>query len=238
MKLRNPWLISTAAWLGTWVLRGWMSSVRPRMRMLGVDCDPRGGRAKQRFIYTFWHEHLLMPAALFARSDIHVLISRHADGQLIAELVERMGFRTVRGSTTRGGTEAMLNMLEVSKTGHLGITPDGPRGPRRKAQLGAVFVASRSGLPIIPLGIAYSHAWRARSWDRFAVPKWGARGYLVTLDPIFVPPAIDGAALEHYRQRHELALHTATAIAEHWATTGVLDASPAYHQGLIRAKAA
>src|SRR5206468_6190352 len=106
-------------------------------------------------LYAFWHEHLLLPAYHYGRRDIRVLISTHADGQLIAEVCRRLGFGLVRGSTTRGGVEAVRQMLRDGGASHLAITPDGPRGPRRRVQPGVSFLASRTGLPVVPMGIGH-----------------------------------------------------------------------------------
>jgi lysophospholipid acyltransferase (LPLAT)-like uncharacterized protein len=204
-----------------------MGSVRAVYRPLGPNFDPTRRGFRGNYIYAFWHEHMLMPAYLYGQADIHVLISRHADGQLIAEIVERLGFRTVRGSTTRGGVEALREMVKLGRTGHLAITPDGPRGPRRQVQPGVVYLASRTGLPVVPFSYGYERAWRAKSWDRFAVPRPFSKAVCVSLDPIFVPPDVGPATLEPYRLQIESALAAASLIAERWAATGHFDPSPA-----------
>ena len=128
-----------------------------------------------------------MPAYHYGRRDIHVLISEHADGQMIAEACRHLGFRVVRGSATRGGVEAVRQMVRRSRSAHLAITPDGPRGPRRQVQPGVVYLAAPTGLPIVPFGIAFERAWRMNSWDRFAVPWPWSGAVCVTAEPIHVP---------------------------------------------------
>jgi lysophospholipid acyltransferase (LPLAT)-like uncharacterized protein len=127
----------------------------------------------------------------------------------------------VRGSTTEGATEALRGLTRASRRTHLGITPDGPRGPRRHVKAGGVvYLAACTGLPIVPCGIAYSRAWRLRSWDRFALPRpWGT-GYCVVMPPIRVPRRLNRAALEHYRRLVEEQMLWATEAAEHWAARG------------------
>ncbi len=217
MKLRNPRLIRAAAWSGSWAIRGLMGTLRFQYRPLGPDFDPRRPGFDGCYVYAFWHEHILLPAYLYGRPDIHVLISQHADGQLIAGIAERLGFSTVRGSTRRGGVEAVRRMLRSARAGHLAVTPDGPRGPRRQVQLGAVYLASKVGLPIVPFGVGYDRPWRMRSWDRFAVPRPFSRAVLVTAEPIRVPGTADRTALEHYRRRLENALNDVSDRAERWA---------------------
>jgi lysophospholipid acyltransferase (LPLAT)-like uncharacterized protein len=166
----------------------------------------------------------LLPAFLYGRPDIAVLVSQHADGQLIAGVAEQLGFATVRGSTTRGASEAGRRLLR--RDGHLAITPDGPRGPRRQVQTGVVYLAAKLGLPIVPFGVGYDQPWRAKSWDRFAIPRPGSRAVLVTDQAMFVPADADRTMLEEHRRRVEAALLRLTSLAESWAEQGIPSVAP------------
>ncbi|VTS01912.1 lysophospholipid acyltransferase family protein [Tuwongella immobilis] len=219
MKLRKPWMISTAAALGALALRSWLATVRYRYQPLGPNMDPHRPEMTGRYLYAFWHENILLPASQYARPDIHVLISQHADGQLITKICKRLGFSVVNGSTTRGGVKAFREMVSISETSHLAITPDGPRGPRRIVQPGVVMLAARTGLPIVTMGIAYAAAWRAKSWDRFAMPKPFSRAHLVTGELIHVPATVTPETLEPYRLWVQASLDHATAAAEAWAAS-------------------
>jgi lysophospholipid acyltransferase (LPLAT)-like uncharacterized protein len=136
---------------------------------------------------------------------------------MIAEVCRHMGFRTVRGSTTRHSLQAVRQMLHAGGKGHLGITPDGPRGPRRELQPGLIYLASRTGLPIVLVGIAFDRPWRARSWDRFALPRPWSLATCVTAEPIVVPKDAGREELEDYRIRVGQELTELTAVAEHLA---------------------
>jgi hypothetical protein len=217
MKLRHPGMIRAAAIAGAGVLRLWIGTLRYRYHPRGPNLDPTRPDCPGRFIYAFWHENMLLPAYHYGAAGVHVLISRHADGQLITEVVERLGFHAVRGSTTRGGAEAMMQMHRLAERSHLAITPDGPRGPRRRVQPGLIYLAARTGLPIVPVGIGYDRPWRARSWDRFAVPRPFARAVCVTEEPIRLPADLPRDDLEPYRLRVEEALHRITEEAERLA---------------------
>lgn len=214
MKLRHPLFIRCASTVGAWTIRGLLGTLRYRYHLLGADVHPNRCSAGTRYIYAFWHENLLL-LANWARPNIRVLISNHADGELIAQVCRNLGFGLVRGSSTRGGTEALREMIEEQQT-HFAITPDGPRGPRRCAQLGAVFLAARTGLPIAPLGLSVSRAWRARSWDRLAVPKPFSTAVCVAGEPIQIPAQTSRMQLESYRLQLEAALTNATAFAEQY----------------------
>lgn len=127
-------------------------------------------------VIVLWHGELL--PILWAHRDqrIAVLISTHADGEIIARICESLGCRTVRGSSSRGGVRALLELVRELEAGHeVAITPDGPRGPRRIFASGAVVAAMRAQVPVIAFGAVVDRAWRLRSWDRFVVPKPFAR---------------------------------------------------------------
>jgi lysophospholipid acyltransferase (LPLAT)-like uncharacterized protein len=217
MKIRHPALIRLMGYVVAWLVRLWISTIRYEYHPVGPDVDPRREDLTERYIYAFWHESLLLPAGLYGRPDLWALISRHADGELIAQACRHLGFSLVRGSTGRRGVEALLEMVRLAGRGHLAITPDGPRGPRRQVQPGLIFLAARTGLPIVPGGIAYRRPWRMNSWDRFALPRPWSRAVAVTAPPIRVAPDEDPEAA---RRRVEDALHWATAEAEHRVETG------------------
>ncbi len=214
MKIRRPWLIKAAGFSAAWALRFWIGTLRYRYRPLGPDILPRRPEGRDRYIYAFWHENLLLPAYQFGRTGVHVLISQHADGELIAEVCRHLGFPAVRGSPKRGAVQATRQMLKLARTAHLAITPDGPRGPRRRVQPGLVYLAAKTGRPVVPTGFAYERPWRARSWDRFAMPRPWSRATCVTAEPVAVPPGATREELEQYRRRVEEALLRVTEEAE------------------------
>lgn len=216
MKLRNPLLIRTAAAGAALVLRGLTSTVRTRVRSFDGAVHPLDPDSRP-CIYSFWHESLLAPCKL--RTRIRVLISRSADGELIAQICRRIGVGVVRGSSSRGGAEALLELTRAAerKQSHLLFTPDGPRGPRRVVQPGMIFVASRTGLPILPVGIGFTRAWRASSWDHFATPLPFSTLTGIVGAPIHVPPELSTEGLAHYRRLVEQSMLEVTAAAERWA---------------------
>ena len=211
---RYPWWLEPAA-----------DALAALVRALGVTWRvDRSGLAAfdaaiargQRCIFALWHAQLLPLAWTHRGRGVVVLVSRHRDGQLIARVIERLGFATSRGSSTRGGEEGVMDMLRRAEDGDLlAITPDGPRGPAERLKPGLVYLASRSGLPIIPVAAAARSGWTLRSWDRFRIPRPFTRVVVAYGEPIAVPPGIDGEALESWRARVEAALaaHTAAVRA-------------------------
>jgi lysophospholipid acyltransferase (LPLAT)-like uncharacterized protein len=222
MKLRHPGLIGLVALLASWLIRVWMATVRFRMAYLDGKKHPTDARVDPH-IYAIWHEGLLFPTVFKTRAN--TLISQHADGELIARVCKHLGVGVVRGSTTRGGLAGLMGMVHRSKTAHLVITPDGPRGPRRRLQAGAVLLASLTGLPLVPVGLAFAPTWRARSWDRMLLPRpWGA-AYGVIGVPIHVPADVGRQELELHRLQVEEEMARLTDVAEQWAASDVRPAS-------------
>lgn len=212
---RSERLRGLLCWLGSLYIR----LVHLTGRWEVVNC----GHARERwdrgqpFILAFWHGRILMmPKSWRAGVPIHMLISQHRDGQLIARTVAHFGIRTVQGSTTRGGSAALRAMLKFLKAGEcVGITPDGPKGPRMRASDGIVAVARLSGVPILPATFATSRRRLLGSWDRFAVALPFSRGVFVWGDPITVPKEAGEAEMEAARLAVEASLNAITAQADH-----------------------
>jgi lysophospholipid acyltransferase (LPLAT)-like uncharacterized protein len=133
---------------------------------------------------------------------------------MIAQACRALGLGVVHGSTTRGGIQAVRQIVEMKGQTHLVITPDGPRGPRRVVESGVVSLASRTGLPIVPVGFACKKAWRMKSWDRFMLPRLFTPAVGVLGEPISVPRDTDKGQIEEYRLRVERALEDAMTVAE------------------------
>jgi lysophospholipid acyltransferase (LPLAT)-like uncharacterized protein len=225
MKIRNPRVIKALAWFMTTVIFVWMRTLRYTYIPLGNYRmpDPKRPDDRARGICSFWHEYILLPAYIYSAQGATILISQHSDGEIIAQILKRFGYNVVRGSSTRGGAVALMKLIREGKTHHIGITPDGPRGPRREFQIGAIYLASKTGLEIVVLGTAYRRPWRVKSWDRFAIPRPFSRVCCVSLDSIQVPPDLSSAELETYRLRVQEMIDQATRIAENWADTGHID---------------
>jgi len=138
------------------------------------------------YLLAFWHARILMMAYAYRQWNGAVLISEHRDGEYIAQAAKYMGIDSVRGSTTRGGMKAFLRMLKMAKQGKcLGITPDGPKGPAEIVQPGTVQMAKKTGLPLRAVCYATKRQWRAKSWDKFYIPKPFTRGVFIIGEPIY-----------------------------------------------------
>jgi lysophospholipid acyltransferase (LPLAT)-like uncharacterized protein len=147
-------------------------------RIQEVNAAPvREARRQRRpLVFAFWHGQML-PLLWHHRSQgVTVLVSEHGDGEIVTRIAHALGYRTVRGSTTRGAGRALLGMVRAVADGSdAAFTPDGPRGPAETFSPGALIVSQRTGAPIVPVAATVSRAWRLRSWDRFVIPKPFAR---------------------------------------------------------------
>lgn len=220
MKIRHPALIRGVGLAGSWMVRGLGSTLRYHFRPGNPSLMPEAARVTgQRFIYAFFHEIMLFPAYRWPWPEMNVLISDHSDGEIIAQLIRRLGFSVVRGSTTRNGARALREMTRRIDSGHICFTPDGPRGPRRTVQPGMIYASSRMGLPIVPVGMAFRRPWRAKSWDRFAVPRPFTPAACVFHEAVAVPAEAGRDELEHHRLDVERRMNRATEEAEAWVET-------------------
>jgi lysophospholipid acyltransferase (LPLAT)-like uncharacterized protein len=181
------------------------------------DSGWRALRAEGRsFVFALWHGQLLPLTVQHRSQGVKVLISEHRDGELIARITESLGFGSIRGSTTRGATRALLAICDAltSEPGtEIAVTPDGPRGPARKFANGAIVAAHRAGVPIVTVGVAASRAWHLRSWDGFMIPKPFAHLTFAYSDPAYVN-AQDSRGAAMQAETFEASLNAVVATAE------------------------
>lgn len=160
-----------------------------------------------------WHGRMMVPVMHSRGRHIAAMISQHSDGEIVARLVQRLGYDTVRGSSTRGGTGAALELLDRVKNGQTAaMICDGPRGPIYTMKPGAPFLALQSRAAVIPTTFAAERAWVLGSWDRFQIPKPFARVHLLFGDPIPFPG--EETSLKEYTRTLESALQALTAEAD------------------------
>lgn len=209
---KRDWKVSLTILVGTWLIRGLASTWR--FRILNETSYRTLHANKQPFIFAFWHGQLLPLLYLHRGQGVAIVISSHRDGEIVAGIAERLGMRTIRGSSTRGAARALLGVVrELEEGGEVAMTPDGPRGPARKFATGALVAAQRASAPIIGIGVSATRAWRLRSWDRFMVPKPFARVTVSYTAPTLVS-ASSAREAEDEAPRFEELLDDVTAAAE------------------------
>jgi lysophospholipid acyltransferase (LPLAT)-like uncharacterized protein len=221
-----------ACWLVAMYIRLVWATGRWEIR--NAATPERFWREGKPFIIAFWHGRLLiLPAMWPTTAKISMLISMHRDGELIARAIGYFGHGTVRGSAARegsakdrGGVAALRGMLKALKANeYVGITPDGPRGPRMRSSEGIVTVARMAGVPVIPCSYGARSRRVLGTWDRFVIPLPFTRGVIVWGEPIYIAREADAAALETARLTVEAGLNAVTRAADD--AMGVTPVEPA-----------
>jgi lysophospholipid acyltransferase (LPLAT)-like uncharacterized protein len=168
-----------------------------RWRVEGLEHFDALQRDGRQPIMGFWHGRILPATVYFRDRGIVVMTSRNFDGEWIARIIERFGYGTARGSSSRGGPQALREMARALRAGSpVGFTLDGPRGPARQAQPGALWLAGATGHPVLPFHLEASRAWTARSWDGTQVPKPFSTVALTIGEPMTLPAGSDEEAIE------------------------------------------
>jgi len=171
-------------------------------------------------IFVFWHGRLLMMPHAYKGKKAGFLVSPHRDGQVVGKAVKRFGLHPISGSTTRKGFSAFKNMIKVLQDGSdIGVTPDGPRGPRYQAQIGVVELSRLTGKPIVPITFSASKKIFLNTWDRFLLPYPFSKGVFIWGEPIHVDPNSDRTHLEEMRLLLERSLNELNERADHYFDT-------------------
>jgi lysophospholipid acyltransferase (LPLAT)-like uncharacterized protein len=178
-----------------------------RVQVLGEDLAAARQVRRQTAIYAFWHGQLLYLMYRYRGSGIHILVSRSRDGELLSRILRHFGLPTIRGSSSRGGRRSLLALVRQTRHGSsVAIAPDGPRGPRHRAQAGIIALARLAAVPIIPVAVGARWKVEFRSWDRFLLPLPCSRVVIAYGAPMLVPAHADAALREQKRQELENAL--------------------------------
>lgn len=186
-----------------------------RLEFLQDEVLARIRREGGRYILAFWHSRFVMMRHGYPGQRMVVMISEHRDARLLGEILTRYGLVNAWGSSTRGGAGALRTVLRKIKEGHdVAVTPDGPRGPRRRAKPGVVAAARLSGVPIVPVGFSARPARRLHSWDRTVIPYPFSHGLYVYGEALRVARDADAAEQERVRTFLEAELDRLTDLAD------------------------
>ena len=189
MKIRSRKLNIVASYVATFFLKLLFLTVRVGHYRTTEDGTPYERPLKsQRFTFSMWHDQIVLAVFSLRTWSLAGLISQHRDGSYLADSVLIAGIQPVRGSTSRGGAEAVSEILSRPDL-HLAITPDGPRGPRRVMKEGIVYISSRSRRPIVPTALVCDRYWPIPgNWSDMVIPKPFSKVILIAGTPIVVPP--------------------------------------------------
>lgn len=211
-EAKRNWKLAITVRVGTVIIRALAITWRYRITNAAPWRELRLRR--QPFIFAFWHGTMLPLVWLHRGEGVPVVISEHRDGEIIARIVEKFGFGTIRGSSSRGAARALIAIVrELERGGEVAVTPDGPRGPARRFASGALVAAQRVGVPIVGVAVVASSAWQLDSWDRFMIPKPFSRVQIAYTAPTTVA-ASSAREAEAEAPRFESLLNHAVAEAE------------------------
>jgi len=204
-------------WLIGWVGRLFIEFLFLFSRVQTIGYEAVADRVKsRRFIFAFWHSRILLLCHRHKNLKASIMVSNSADGEIIAQVLQRHGHHTVRGSTRKGGLRALIQQIEDMRT-HTRpgvVIPDGPQGPRHKVQRGVILLAQKTGVPIIPLAYSSKRRKVFNSWDRFLLPYPWSKGIIVYGRPIAVKPDADETAIDEGMIQLEAELNRITQQAD------------------------
>lgn len=217
MRIRSVWLTKCLAWLAVLLLKLLFATCRKRFAIhpgtSGWDAKVSG-----RFLYSVWHDVLFFPLLVAKPQHMSALASRHQDGGYVAEILRLLNVEPYRGSTARGGAQAVRQLLDAAERRHITLTPDGPRGPRRQMKDGIVFLASRTGLPIVPAAFSCRRGLRVKgTWTDMLIPFPFTTAYCILGEPIHVPAELTRDEMNRHTQRVQQAMDELYARVEDWA---------------------
>ncbi len=200
-KLKS-WLISS---VGCWAIRCIGATLRWQIE--GLEHHEAIGASGRNRVFVFWHGRMFTAAYYFRNRDIVVMASRNRDGEYMARVIHRLGYRTVRGSSSRGSRRALVGMIqELRRKKDVAFTIDGPRGPRYIAKPGATYVAWKTGNPVLPFNISARNKWTLSSWDAFQIPKPFSPVVLLFGAPIIIPSAASDQEIDEAQQEVQRSL--------------------------------
>lgn len=196
--------VAAIAGLGYPILRALGSTWR--WKVSGAEHDEAIRANGQHPILALWHGRILPATLYFQRRGIVAMTSQNFDGEWIARIHKKFGFAQARGSTSKGGPTALRQLVRDVKSSGVAFTLDGPRGPARVAQPGAVWLSKATGNPLMPFHVEAKSSWTLNSWDQTQIPKPFTTVAMAIEKPLYVPRDADEAALEEWRLRLEQSL--------------------------------
>ena len=172
-------------------------------------------------IYSFWHNRIFAGTYFFRNRGIVVITSQSFDGEYIARFIQRFGYGAVRGSSTRGGVGALVEMIRLMKKGlPMAFSVDGPRGPKYVAKTGAVLLAKKTGNPLMPFVVETKKFWTINNWDNLQIPKPFTRAKIFISEPIYVAANANESEIENKRLELQMKLDEAVELGKQWRESG------------------
>jgi lysophospholipid acyltransferase (LPLAT)-like uncharacterized protein len=201
------------AWIGPALVR--LLGFTVRIERFNASLTDEWRQQNKPFILNVWHGRMFLPVFYHRNQGLVAMVSRHADGEVVARIVHKMGYGTVRGSSGKGGREAFLQLLaHLKKGGCAAMIPDGPLGPPCRLKVGTVMLAREAGCPLIPITYAAHSYWKLNTWDQTVLPKPFSRAVICYGDPVYLPAEATLDDLEVWRELFETAMNDLVKTAE------------------------
>lgn len=214
MRVRNSMIEQWLAGLAVIVGKSVFATVRRKLNYADAETSPYKLPGERTYIFSVWHDSLLMPLLLGRQPRTIALIGMHQDGAFLAHSMQLLNISAVRGSSSRGGAEAVAQLIERQADHHLVVTPDGPRGPRRQMKPGVAYLASRTGKPVVPTAFACRSSWSiGTGWTDLVIPKPFTMIHAYAGEGISVPADADKQTLRHYTQLIQAEMDRLNALA-------------------------
>jgi lysophospholipid acyltransferase (LPLAT)-like uncharacterized protein len=199
LKIRSPFLTKLIVIVFARLAQLLFRTLRREFHEETSGTNPYIISGDERFLYCVWHDSIIVPIFAGKHSCSSALVSRHQDGSYVEGLLRIVGITSVRGSSKHSGASAVRQLMTTAKDRHIVITPDGPRGPRRKMHNGIVFLASHTGRAIVPTAYDCKRSWRIKgSWTDLLIPKPFTKMFLMAGKPVEVPPDISREEVTRY----------------------------------------
>lgn len=208
-------VIRTAGWLGYILVR--LIGMTIRYEVTGQENFDAITRAGKQPIYSFWHDRIIAGTYYYRNRGIIVLSSSSFDSEYTARIIQRLGFGIIKGSSTRGGIQALVGMIRMMKSGYaMAFTLDGPKGPRYEAKAGPILLAKKTGNPLMPFVIECKSFWTLKSWDRLQIPKPFTKANLIIGEPIYVDAKANDEQMETKRLELQSSLNELVERGSKW----------------------
>jgi Uncharacterized protein conserved in bacteria len=213
--LKQRFVIRAAGFLGYVLVRSLGATIR--FQTTGWENFEAIEKTGKIPIYSFWHDRIISGTYFFRNRGIIVLSSSSFDSEYTARCIQRLGFGIIKGSSTRGGIQALVGMIRMMKKGSaMAFTIDGPKGPRYEAKAGPTVLAKKTGNPLMPFVIECEKFWTIKSWDRLQIPKPFTRANLLIGEPIYVDANARDEELESKRLELQNSLLSLVEKGESW----------------------
>ena len=214
-SFKQRMLISLADWTFYGLIK--LIGATLRYETVGMETFDKIATDGKSPIMTFWHNRIFATTHYFRNRGIVVITSQSFDGEYIARFIQRFGYGAVRGSSTRGGVGALVEMIRLSKKGlPMGFSIDGPKGPLYVAKSGACLLAKKTGNPILPFLVETEKYWEVKSWDRLQIPKPFSRAKVFIAEPICVAKDANENEIENKREELQRKLDELVKFGEQW----------------------